>query len=203
MSLYTIVFDNRRYLSAIWDSDQIIRLSNNDLDHRIDMNGAPIRHADVFKEPLHVSFEKKFDGDEKLSKPDVTVQEGRLYLNERAYTALFDIIKEDGEFLPLVDECGNTGYVFTPLNIAEEVDALDNNLSKKNDWGDIEHMAFHEDKIKGWTIFRAEFNTYMTPQCNQFVKEAIEHANLTGVFFTTDLGNGYSNQFDEGKSSLN
>ncbi|GLS27810.1 hypothetical protein [Marinibactrum halimedae] len=197
MALYTIVFDNRRYLSAIWDSEQIIALSNNELDHRIDMNGAPIRHADTFKEPLRVSFEKRFEGDEKLIKSDITVQEGRFYLNEKAYDVLYNLLKDDGEFLPLIDDSGNSGYVFTPLKVAEDNNALDTNLSKKNEWGDVENLAFHVDKVKDWAVFRAEFNAYMTPQCNQVVKDAIENAQLTGVFFTTDLGNGYSNQFDE------
>lgn len=203
MPIYTIVFDNRRYLSAIWDSEQVIALSNNELDHRIDMNGAPIRHADVFKEPLRVSFEKRFDGDEKLVKPDMTVQEGRFYLNEKAYSVLFDLIKNDGEFLPLIDDNGDAGYVFTPLCVAEEIDALDIGLSRKNEWGDLEHLAFYEDKVKEWAIFRTEFNSYMTPQCNEAVKDAIEGAQLTGVFFTTDLGNGYSNQFDDGVITSN
>lgn len=197
MTLYTIVFDTRHYLSMIWDSTQIIELSNNQLDHRIDMNGAPIRHAGIFTKPLNVSFEKNFESDEKLFKPDITVQEGRFYLNDQAYQTLFNLIKDDGEFLPLIDDEGNSCYVFTPLHVAEEQGGLDTQLSKKNEWGDLENLAFHEEKVKNWSTFRTEFNACMTLQCNQAVKDAIEEANLKGVFFTTDLGNGYSNQFDE------
>ena len=197
MSLYTIVFDNRKYLGMIWDSDQIIELSNNDLDHRIDMNGIPISHADIFKEPLRVIFEERCREDQGLVQPDLTVQQGRFYLNQKVYDVLYPLIKNDGEFLPLIDQDGNNAFVFTPLRIAEEIDALDTTLSRKNEWGDLEHLAFHEDKLKDWAIFRAEFNGYYTVQCHDSVKQAIESAGFKGVFFTTDLGNYFSNQFDE------
>ncbi|WP_086934024.1 hypothetical protein [Agarilytica rhodophyticola] len=198
MNLYTIVFDRRHYVSMIWDSAQIIKLSNNELDHRIDMNGAPIRHASIFKEPLRVTFTSNSKEDKGLLRPEITVQQGRFYFSQRAYNVLKPLIENDGEFLPLIDEHGDMAYVFTPLRVAEDVAGLNTKLSRKNQWGDLESLAFHENKVKGWTVFRADFNAHMTPQCNQAVKDAIEEADLKGVFFTTDLGNGYSNQFDEG-----
>ncbi|GLS25187.1 hypothetical protein [Marinibactrum halimedae] len=197
MSLYTIVFDNIHYLGMIWDSTQVAQLSNNDMDHRIDMNGFPIRHGDVFKEPVRVSFEERGKEDEGLAKPDIAALQGRLYLSKAAYDVLADLLKEDGEFLPLIDEGGNNAYLFTPLRIAEDIDALDTALSKKNEWGDIEHLAFFEEKLKDWMVFRAEFNGYYTLQCKEIVKITIQRAKLTGVFFTPDLGNYFSNQFDE------
>lgn len=30
----------------------------------------------------------------------------------------------------------------------EDLDALDSKLSKKNDWGDVEHLAFIESQLK-------------------------------------------------------
>ncbi len=190
--LYTMVFDGSKYLLMLWDKAQISSIVNdNDIDHLIDINGAPIRHKEVFKDPLHVSFNPLFKSDQGLQVPDICVFEGRLYLNSKAYEVLGDLIRDDGEFLPTVDDKGEAGYIFTPLRVAESIDALDTGLSRKNEWGDLENLAFHENLVKDWSVFRTEFDCYMSLQCQENIKEAIEKSGLTGVFFTTDLGNTF------------
>ena len=85
------------------------------------------------------------------------------------------------------------------FNVGIRINCIFNGtISRNNDWGDLEHLAFHEDKVGDWTTFRTMFNACMTLQCNQSVKDAVEQAEFKGVFFTADIGNSYANQFDEG-----
>jgi len=95
--------------------------------------------------------------------------------------------------LYVVNHRGQAGYIFTPLQVADEVGGLYKTLSCKNEWGDIQHLAFHEEKVKQWSLFRTEYNGYMTLHCQQAIKEAIEGAQLTGLCITTDLGNIFLN----------
>lgn len=174
----------------LWDKEQIASIvSDDDIDHLIDINGAPIRHKSVFTVPLRVSFAAKYPQDKKLFIPDLCVFEGRLFLNEKAYKTIGRLIENDGEFLEVVDDNGNQGFVFTPLKIAEDVNGLDLKLSKKNEWGDVVHLAFNEEAVKNWTVFRTEYNAFMTLHCQEVVKKAIEETHLTGLYLTNDLAN--------------
>lgn len=188
--LYTLVFDNKKYMLMLWDKKQISSIVGDDnIDHLIDINGAPTRHKSIFTTPLRVSFKAIYPQDKTLLTPDLCVFEGRLFLNAKAYEAVAELIKSDGEFLDVIDENGNRGFVFTPLHVAEDVDGLDLALSKKNEWGDVEHLAFKEGAVKNWSVFRTKFNGYMTLHCNANLKMAIEDAQLTGLYITNDLAN--------------
>jgi hypothetical protein len=183
----------------LWDKEQIASIvRDDDIDHLIDINGAPIAHKSVFTVPLRVSFEAIYPQDKKLLVPDLCVFEGRLFLNSKAYKALAGLIGADGEFLDVIDENGNHGFVFTPLRIAEDVNGLDSRLSQKNEWGDVEHLAFNEDAVKNWAVFRTEYNGFMTLHCQAGVKNAIEDAELTGLYITNDL----ASIFPEDRSSV-
>jgi len=104
---------------------------------------------------------------------------------------LKDLITNDGEFLPVKYEQGDA-WLFNPLSIAEDVDGLDKKLSVKNEWGDIENIAFHENKVKEFSIFRCMFDINKNVFCQDTVKQVIEKAGLKGVFFTPDLGDQFS-----------
>lgn len=187
--LYTIISDEN-HKPLVWDSEQIQSLVGDirsAMQKRIDMWHLPCSYKNVFSEPLRVSFPaiaKEYKG---LPIPDICALKGRLFLNQKAYDALEKLLKHDGEFLPVVYEDGQ-GYVYTPLRVAEHVDGLNTELSKKSEWGDVENLAFHESAVKDWNVFRAEFNNYLTLQCQDVVKEAIETAGLKGLYITPDLG---------------
>lgn len=194
--LYTIVQDANRYRSLVWDDAQITQLvGESNMELRIDMWNSPRSYKDIYKETLRVSFNPLSKQAEKLTTPDVSILQGRMFLNKKAYSVLAEIIESDGEFLPVRYE-GGDAYIFIPLRVAEETGGLDAQLSRKNDWGDLESLVFHEDKIKGWSLFRCEYDLFMSLHCQQEVKNAIEKEDLKGVFFTNDLGNTFSNQFD-------
>jgi len=192
--LHTLLLNSKKYLGPVVDDKQVAavigELGDDTIDKRLDMNPAPNRYRELFKEPLRVSYPVFNKADKKKSLPDIGEFQGRLFLNMAAYEVLKPLIENDGEFLPAVYELGG-GYIFTPLRVAEDVDGVNMELTKKNDWGYFSHLAFHEDRVADWAVFRAELNGYMSLYCQQGVKDAIEQAQLTGLYFSPDLANIY------------
>lgn len=185
--LYTILYADN-CLGAVIDGDQVDSLvGESDMDKRIDFNHEPRSYRGVFSEPLNVKFDELHKTDKGKSIPDIALFQGRLFLGSKAYEVLKPLIENDGEFLPAVYQLGQ-GYIYTPLRVAEDIDALDEKLSRKNEWGDVENLAFDETKVADWTLFRARFNAYCTLQCQEAVKDAVESAGLTGLSFTPELG---------------
>lgn len=189
--LYTVLLDSNKYLDPLIDTEQLDRLvgelNGDTIVNRIEMNNTPRSYAGVFNEPLHINFPVLSKSKSKLEIPDIAAFEGRLFLNKKAYIALKNLIEKDGEFIPATYE-GGDAFIFTPLRVAEDVDALDETLSKKNEWGDVENIAFHEDKLKDWIVFRANFNSYYTLQCTQDFVDAVKKYDLRGLFITPNLG---------------
>lgn len=189
--LYTVLLDNRGYLDPMFNSDQLDRLvgplSGETMANRIELNNTPRSFAGVFSEPLQIDFPVFKKAQAELPIPDIAVSEGRLFLTRKAYDALRDLIKNDGEFLPATFS-GGEAFIFTPLNVAENIDALDVKLSKKNEWGDLENLSFHEEKMKDWVVFRAEFNAFHTLQVTQAFIDAVRENDLKGLYVTTNLG---------------
>jgi len=193
--LYTVLLDNKNYRDPMFNSEQLDRLvgtlNGDTLNNRIELNNTPRSFAGVFSEPLRIDFPLFKKAQAKLQIPDIAASEGRLFLNKKAYDALHDLIKNDGEFIPALYE-GGEAFIFTPLNVAESIDALDTNLTKKNEWGDLENLSFHEEKLGGWIVFRAEFNAFHTLQVTQAFVDAVKQNELKGLYITTNLGSVFS-----------
>lgn len=193
--LYTILLDDKQYLDPAIDSDQIESIvgpiTSETKDRRIDMYHGPRSFAGLFNEPLKINFTVYNKVKAKYPIPDIAVFEGRLFLNKKAYDALKDLIKNDGEFLPATYS-GGDAFVFTPLNIAEDNDALDTKLSRMNEWGDLDNLAFHEEKLGNWVLFRAKFNAFYTLQCTQTFIDTVQQNQLKGLYVTTDLGSVFT-----------
>ena len=75
------------------------------------------------------------------------------------------------------------------LKRAEDNEGLNTKLSFNNDWGDLESLAFHEDKVKELVVFRSEFDGYMGLFCQESFKLKVEALGLQGIIFSEDLGN--------------
>jgi len=189
--LYTFISDYD-HLGLVWDSEQITRLVGNrdsggNMDERIDLWRGPREFKSLYLEPLKVSFPILHKDSKGKKIPDICAVQGRLFLNLKAYEALKPIIGDDGEFLPLTYELGEA-YFFNPLRVADDVDGVNQELSRKNEWGDLENLAFHESKVENWSVFRTAFNSYQTLQGNESVKNAVEQAGLNGLYITPELG---------------
>ena len=83
-----------------------------------------------------------------------------MYLAERAYRLLKDLLSGHGEFLPVTYR-NQTGYLFNALSIADDKNALDEKLCIKNEWNEMEHIGFVEERLYDTPIFRTAFESYM------------------------------------------
>ncbi|OZG71830.1 hypothetical protein BTA51_19610 [Hahella sp. CCB-MM4] len=192
--LYTLILDTNKYLHPVFDSKQILEIlgetTQENIKYRIDIRTAPISYKGVIAEPLKVSFPKERKEQKDFEIPDIAVLQGRLFLSAKSYETLNPLIAHDGEFLPVNYELGR-GYIFVPMRVADDVDAVDKNLSKKNDWGYFSHLSFNVDRLGDWKVFRTKLNGYQSIYCQEVVKEAIERDQLKGLYITSDLANIY------------
>jgi len=190
MKLYSIYEDSDTYRTLGFDSNQMFEEYGSLINH-FNVNFMAKSFAEKMKKPLNVTFSREaseFSGDEI---PDISEHYGRLYLNQKAYEVVKDIIKNDGEFLPVICD-GEPAYIFNTLSLADNVDGLDKKLSIRNSMGDLKNVSFHNEKIKKFMIFKTKFDNFLSAYCQESLKNAIESAELKGVFFTPDLGNRLS-----------
>lgn len=188
MALYSI-YPDEKYRTPGFNDAQIREIYGDDIHHQFNVNYNPVPYANKWQ-VLDVSFDDDGSGLEGDLIPDISVHYGRVYLSITAYESLKNILSKDGEFLP-VCVCGVDAYFFNPLKKAEDVDGLDEKLSIKNEWGDIESTVFHEDCVSEFMIFKSAFDNYGSAYCQEAMKNAVENAGLKGVFFTLDLGNPF------------
>ena len=189
--LYTLIHDSNTYREFHFERNQIYRMleeyGDDHIDNRIDVNGEPKSFKYIVKEPLHISFPTIQKSDKNKKIPDLDVNSGRLFLSLSAYKTLKPLIENDGEFLPVRYENGQ-GYFYIPLRVAEEK-AINSELSKENHWNYFDHLVFHEEQVKNWSLFRIRRGGYKSLYCQEAIKTAIENAGLTGLFITNDLAN--------------
>lgn len=196
--LYNLIFDPDRYRSFHFDDDQITRiigeLDDDTVDKRIDINGVPRRYQELIREPLSLSFPIVDKADKEKPIPDLNVFQGRLFLSNKAYNVLKPLLEEDGEFLTVTYEMG-VGYFFTPLKVAEDVEAIDWSISKENQWNYFDRLTFHEDRVKDWSVFRMRHDGYLNLFCQEAVKRAIEKEGLAGLYITNDLASVFPQDY--------
>ncbi len=186
MNIYSLISDNDTYAIIGFNKAQIERLCGKDPRNRFNHLNFPKSYVKEITEPLEIHFSdpSKYTGSEI---PDIQAASGKLFLSQAAYDVIHKIIEKDGEFFPVVYEKGN-GYIFNPLQLAEDYDALNEKLSVKNEWGEVENVGFIEDKIQHLGIFKSKFAGLRYFFCFDEFKQAIENTNLKGVKFTPDLG---------------
>lgn len=155
-------------------------------DSIFDFDQRPKKYLTEWK-TINIEF-AKVSGGKKGEIPDIIVRNGRLFLNEKAYAGLHDLLAPHGEFLPVTFD-GSKGFLFNILTIAEDLNALDEKLSTKNEYGELQSIAFVEEKLNDAEIFRAEFGNYMSAYCQENLKALIETLDLKGLTFSLDLGN--------------
>ena len=147
---------------------------------------SPIPFAHIWK-PLHIKFLPVVHS-KSTSIPDISMGSGRLFLNTKAFKVLHKLLENDGEFLPVTYN-GGEGMIFNPLTIAEDLNALNEKLIGHDEHGNLEHFEFIEEKLQDTAIFRARIDDCYGLFCGDTLKEAVEQAGLTGVYFQPDLAN--------------
>ncbi|GLS25534.1 hypothetical protein [Marinibactrum halimedae] len=195
MTLYSIYADSDQYRKVEFDKEQMFE-DFGSLRNHFDVNFSPKPIALTLKRPLMVNFlceNTEYHGD---VMPDITEHYGRLFLNQKAYDILHNVIKDDGEFLPVI--YSNTeGYIFNPLQVAESVEGLNQSLSLKDEYGNRKSIVFYEDRVREFKIFKTKFDSYINSFIQLEVKELIEENQLKGVYFTEDLGDPFSAKYSE------
>ncbi|WP_086933047.1 hypothetical protein [Agarilytica rhodophyticola] len=191
MTLYSVHENSEKFATLGFDQDQMFTVFGK-LRNQFSVNYQPKPYAEKLIDPLKVNFGLEDPPTSAGTEiPDISNHYGRLFLNPKAYDALKDLLKNDGEFLPVVYENGK-GYIFNTLSVAESVDGLDKKLSLKNEYGDVRNVAFDKNRVGDFMIFRTSFDNYINAYVHQKLKDAIEDADLHGVYFSIDLGNPYS-----------
>lgn len=155
-------------------------------DSIFDFDQRPKKYLTEWK-TINIEF-AKVSGGKKGEIPDIIVRNGRLFLNEKAYAGLHDLLAPHGEFLPVTFD-GSKGFLFNLLTIAEDLNALDEKLSTKNEYGELQSIAFVEENLKNSKIFRARFGNYMSAYCQDDFKSLVEALELKGLIFSHNLGN--------------
>ncbi|OZG73333.1 hypothetical protein BTA51_09875 [Hahella sp. CCB-MM4] len=183
MTLFSTYADVKNYQYIGFDVKQIMQCFGENRETRFDANRSPVSYKGVWTSPINIHFGSDKKG---LLIPDVSEHLGRLYMNEKSYEVLKDIIGNCGEFLPVKHDYG-TGYMFNTLCIAEDVDGVDLNSCKRDEYGDIEKVAFFEDRLRDFAVFRTRYDNHGVSYCQPIVKEAIEEAGLKGLLFFSDL----------------
>ncbi len=192
--IYNLITDNDSYREFGFDIPQLQKIFGSGVvRNRIDMYCLPFNFKNIIKEPLELSFIPLKKADAELPIPDLSVRSGRMFLSKQAYSVLFPIIKDCGDFLPVNYALGS-GYFFIPLLVAK----VDNHVTQMNEWEEITSLGFIEEDVKEYPIFRTDYDTYYRLFCQEPIKKAIEDNNLTGLYITNDL----ANVFPEDRSSV-
>ncbi len=150
-------------------------------------NAQPKTYAEVWQ-PLHIDF-SPCTGSRAKAIPDISENFGRLFLSQKAYATLKDLLSSCGEFLSVTYSEGEQGYIFNPLLTAEQLNAVDKKLTTHDQHGNLEHFGFTEGKLQDTAIFKTELDTFKGIFCSEEVKQACEAAGLTGIHFNPDVSN--------------
>lgn len=147
---------------------------------------SPVQYANIWK-PLKIKFLPIVDS-KASTIADISIGDGRLFLSSKAYEALYKLLGNDGEFLPITYD-GGEGVMFNPLTIAEDIDVLNESLIGYDQHGHLEHFEFIEETLKDTVIFRTKIDHYHGLFCGDLLKNTIEKSGLEGIYFQPDLAN--------------
>lgn len=150
-------------------------------------NAEPKPYLQVWK-TLHIEFRPCTGSRAKLI-PDISENFGRLFLSQKAYTTLKNLLEQCGEFLPVTYSIGERGYIFNPLLTAEQLDAVDEKHITHDQYGNLENFCFIEAKLVDTAVFKTQLDTYKGIFCNEQIKQACEENGLTGIYFNQDISN--------------
>jgi len=189
MSLYSIVSDLENYAYIGFDREEIEEKFGDDIGTHIDMSCQPRSYLSSWK-TIAVSLSHEEGGITGGKTADIMQFKGKLFLSQKAYDLLSAELENDGEFLPVEYENGR-GYIFNPLSLAESVDGLNKEKSKKAGKRDIINMEFHEARLSHFGAFKTEFDNYISVICNDRVKEIAQNEGLGGVKFSEDLAENF------------
>lgn len=179
--IYRIQPNIREYLILTFDGDKAREALGEDTDFYMDER--PLSYKDQWQ-PMEIAFSDAFGGSQKPT-PDISLNVGKIFISEKAYDLLKEVISKFGELLPVSYE-GKKGFIFNGLTTVN----TDEKLSINDPMNDRFSIKFSQDSIEDISIFKAEID-YDGYFCNDEFKEIIENNGLTGLNFSTDVGNPF------------
>lgn len=183
--IYKLLPNLRQFKQFTLDEDEIEEKLGDEC--LIFMDSRPTRYLGDWK-PLQVAFFEEFPGGSDIKqRPEIMPDFlGKLFMNQRAHDALKLLLDAAGECLPVSFD-KEQGFIFNPLVIAEELDAVDNSKVIRDRWDALVSPAFVEQKLQSAPIFRTALDDYRGIYCTSDLKHAVEKAGLKGVTFSEDL----------------
>ena len=156
-------------------------------DCLIFMDSQPTQYL-VQWQPLSVEFFDEYPGGDKNKQaPDIMPDLlGKLFVSARAHQILQPLLINAGEWLPVL-AAGKPAYLFNPLCLAEDRQAVDSASIARDQWGMLQSISFDEDKLVDTPLFRTAADEYRHLYCQDMLKQAVEHAGLKGAVFSVDL----------------
>lgn len=182
--IYVIHPDYQHYKSFVFDSKLVRKVLGSETQFHF--SRLPITYREEWKS-FDISFEN-LGRSKKIAMPDIMIRNGRLFFSANAHDVLAPAIDKYGEFLPVTYN-GTSGFLFNVLSVADDVDGVDEKLSTKNEFGEVQSLYFDETRLKNCSLFKTAFDSYLGIYCDGNLKKLIEDNQLKGIIFSTDIGN--------------
>lgn len=187
--IYRIHPITKKYLCLHIDGKEARKALGEDTDFNLDPS--PVAYSNGWKN-MKVEF---FDDDEGADTiPDIAMRVGKLFLSQKAYLPLKEMLAPHGEFLPVTHREGE-GVIFNCLDLAEKYQALNEKLSMHDPLNDRYSIVFDEDKLRGVNIFKCDVDLSGI-FCSDLIKTTVERERLTGIFFSNDVGSPFPFDID-------
>ncbi|MCO1336664.1 hypothetical protein MO867_20265 [Microbulbifer sp. OS29] len=177
MKFYQVFEDDNNYMTVYFDPDEV---EDKRGDDDFTIFTTPQAYASDWV-PLELSI-KACDSPPVI--PAISTWLNYLVLHESAYKALEGMLGPYGEFLPCTYQ-GAKFYLFNPLTIAEDLDAVMPGSVTKDD-GLLASIAFDEEKLKDTPVFRTK-ESYICIYCTEAFKNLVEKEKLEGLRFSAKL----------------
>lgn len=182
--IYRILHDESYLMHVIPPVESMTKLGE---EHgTFAFNAEPRAYRAVWK-PLEIEF-RPCEGSKATEVPDVSESFGRLFLSERAFSALGGLLSGGGECLPVTFD-DQKGYIFNPTTTAEQHHAVIQSAIVHDEHGNLTHFSFDEARLTGVPVFKTSLDLYKGVFCDQALMELCSAENLTGVTFSPDISN--------------
>ncbi|WP_027329963.1 hypothetical protein [Marinimicrobium agarilyticum] len=188
--IYRILHDESYLMHVIPPVESMAKLGE---EHgTFAFNAEPKPYQEVWK-PLEIEF-RPCEGSKATEVPDVSENFGRLFLSERAFSVLGELLEQNGECLP-VTFGGRKGYIFNPTATAEQHDAAIQSVIAYDEHGNLAHFAFDEERLASVSVFKTNLDLYKGVFCGERLRDLSIAEGLTGVTFSPDVSNPVGESF--------
>jgi len=173
-------------MSFYIDNDELSYKMGEDV--MLHINPVPEKYNKIWNTP-DGCFYKPDDFKDAENIPDITIWAYYLILNEKAYNKLYKVLEPQGEFLSVNCE-GYSYYIYNPLVIADEMNAVNTEKTSKNVvdgvYLGLNSIEFKEEKLTGILLFKTayDFNPIF---CTEKFKDIVKQNNLDGLLFKENL----------------